>query len=562
MILYFDIRLKPPPIKAFNAVPRFGHSSDITLIYDENGVNVSAAVDYVQGTLFVAGFCLVVFIIWILAILVLKCFGKRAGIAAGHPFIDNGGSTKRHMRFRIFMITSSLLIAISGIVFLVRGARSIGNAYDDIRDGSSGLNNIAKLIVNSTDEVIAFGENTVALRDNIVAELEQKVCTRDGSGGVADQFDQAATSVVNILTALQDFSKNELTDIRNTFSTEFNSISNDFSSASDTGESYSQPSYIAGPVIAFGLLLTLGAYLAWKGPFIMAYFATQTWVVLPIFSLIIVVIAIVLAVTGTVLVANSDVCLGGESKSPEGFMEIVIQKAGFTGDTLEATNYYIVNSCTGQYTRKIDAENLLLELNDGLDSISQLQALIENDSSSIKTICGVTDQRLSELNGVMTDSVNAFTDFVGITERAVDILQCDRINDIFVDFYHNALCTNIPYSLMWIFSTMMAVYILGMLIVVFRGALLPTVKTFDDTKGMIYDEDDSYYKNKVYVDPVEHHNGPYQSQQAASETDEGSHFYEDNMADTTSIEYSDMRGSQMRGYDFENNPMTYDNRND
>lgn len=335
--------MKPAPIKAFNSVPRFGHSSDITLIYDENGVNFSALRDYFEGTLFVAGFCLAVFIIWVLALLVLKCFGKKAGIAAGHPFMDSGGNTKRPMRFRIFMLISSLLVAISGVVFLVRGARSVGNAYDDIRDGSNGLTNIAELIVNATDEVIGFGEDTVALRDNIVVELEQKVCTADGSGGVADQFDQAATSVVNILTALQDFSKNELTDIRNTFAMEFNSVSNDLYSASETGESYSQPSYIAGPVIGFGLLLTLGTYLAWKGPFIKPYFAIQTWLILPIFSIIVVVIAIVLAVTGTVLVANSDVCLGGESKSPEGFMELVIQKAGFTGDTLEASNYYIVN---------------------------------------------------------------------------------------------------------------------------------------------------------------------------------------------------------------------------
>jgi hypothetical protein len=212
----------------------------------------------------------------------------------------------------------------------------------------------------------------------------------------------------------------------------------------------------------------------------------------------------------------------------------------------------------------VDAENLLLELSDGLDGIRQLQALIESDSTSIQVICGVTAERLSSLNGVMTDSVNAFSNFVDITERAVDILQCDRINSIFVDFYHNALCTNIPYSLMWIFSTMMAVYILGMLIILFRGALLPTVETFDATKGMAHDEEDSYYGNnsKRYADPMENHNATYQSQRGASETDEASHMYEENMADTTTIEYSDIGDSRMQGYDFENNPVMYEDRYD
>lgn len=459
------------------------------------------------------------------------------------------------------MLVSSLIIAISGVVFLVRGARSVGNAFDDIRDGSTGLANIAKLIVNATDEVIAFGENTVALRDNIVAELEQKVCTADGNGGVADQFDQAATAVVNILTALQDFSKNELTDIRNTFATEFNSVTNDIYNATETGETYSQPSYIAAPVITFGLVLALGTYLAWRGPVVKPYFTIQTWLILPLFSILVVVIAIVLAVTGTVLVANSDVCLGGESKSPEGFIEIIIQKAGFTGDTLEASNYYIVNSCTGEYTRKKDVENLLLELSEGLNGIRELQALIESDSSSIQLICGVTAQRLSDLNGVMTDSVNAFSDFVGITEQAADILECERINNVFVDFYHEALCTNIPYSLMWIFSTMMAVYVLGMLIVVFRGALLPTEKMYDGTKGMINDEEERYYDKDNNLDANEYGYVNDHTQRAASETDEASHMHEDNAVDTTTIEYTDNVGTtRMQGYDFENNPVLYQSK--
>lgn len=213
----------------------------------------------------------------------------------------------------------------------------------------------------------------------------------------------------------------------------------------------------------------------------------------------------------------------------------------------------------------MDAENLLLQLSEGLDSIRQLQDLIESDSNTIQVICGVTAQRLSDLSGVITESVNAFDNFVGITERAVDILQCERINNIFVDFYHNALCTNIPYSLMWIFSTMMAVYILGMLIILFRGALLPTVTTFEATKGMPHDEEDSYYDNndKRYADdPMDAHNATYQSQRGASETDEASHMYEDNIADTTAIEYNEMGDSRMQGYDFENNPVVYDTRYD
>lgn len=315
--------------------------------------------------MFVAGFCLAAFLVWILALLVLKCMGRRAGIAAGHPFVENTytrETPRKHTAFRIFMLMSTITISISGIIFLVRGARSVGNVFDDIRDGATGLSEIADLIVESADKVIAFGENTVGLKDNMITELDQQICPPDGSGGAADQFDSAVAQVVVILGQLQDFSKGGLTQLRDTFSMEFTSVTNDLYYGSETGEEYAEPMWVAIPIIIFGVILFFGAYLAWRGPYVRTYFAVQTWFIIPIFSVVVIIMAIVLAVTGTVLVANSDVCLGGESETPEGFIEIILQKAGLEGDAIEASNYYIVNvssfvSSSLAHTCQPDAHN-------------------------------------------------------------------------------------------------------------------------------------------------------------------------------------------------------------
>ena len=173
-----------------------------------------------------------------------------------------------------------------------------------------GLSNIAEQIVNATDDVIAFGYNTIPLKENLVEELENKICIADGTGGVADKFDAGANTVVQVLTSLQDFSKNELTELRDTFEVEFSSISEDFASASDSGRKWAQPYMVAVPVFMFGFILAVGSYLAWKGPHISLYFAIQKWAILPIFALVVVLMAFVLAITGTALVINSDVCLG------------------------------------------------------------------------------------------------------------------------------------------------------------------------------------------------------------------------------------------------------------
>jgi len=552
--------IAPPPIKAFNSVPRFGHSSDISIVFDENGLNVLGAQDYARGTLFVAGFCLAAFICWILALLVLKCMGRRAGIAAGHPFVENvemGITPRKHTRFRILMLLSTITISISGVIFLVRGARSVGNTFDDVRDGALGLSNIADSIVNATDKVILFGENTEALRDTIIEELEDPICEPDGSGGPADQFDSAANQVVNVLGDLQNFAKSDLTQIRDTFSMEFTTVNSGIYDNAEKGEQYAEPMWVATPVIVFGLILCAGAYLAWKGPYIKSYFAVQTWLILPLFFVVVVIMAIVLSLLGTVLVANSDVCLGGESKTPEGFVEIVLQKAGLDGDALEATNYYIVDSCTGEYSRKIEVDNLLIQLGEAVAAILSLKIMLDTEPETFIDACdNANSTRIAELSVVIDQSFEAFTEFVAITYEAADVLECPRINNVFVDFYHDALCTSGPYSLMWMFATMMAVYVLGMFIVLSRGALLPSEKIYDGTASD-YERDDNYYNEKNDASQDRSSSGS----RGASETDEASQAQDNDDKLFDAVVYDD--NPIVRGYDFENDAgVIYEEDND
>jgi len=38
-----------------------------------------------------------------------------------------------------------------------------------------------------------------------------------------------------------------------------------------------------------------------------------------------------------------DICLGGESKTPEGTVKILVEEAGLDGVALEAVSYYIID---------------------------------------------------------------------------------------------------------------------------------------------------------------------------------------------------------------------------
>ena len=75
----------------------------------------------------------------------------------------------------------------------------------------------------------------------------------------------------------------------------------------DKGDKYFPPGYAAvgAIIITFGIILCVGAFLAWRGPTIPLYFVIQTWVVLPLFFLAVVLVGVAIAVTGMVLVVDS-----------------------------------------------------------------------------------------------------------------------------------------------------------------------------------------------------------------------------------------------------------------
>jgi hypothetical protein len=302
-------------VSSFNNVPRFGHISVITDVYDVNGgINTAALSDYIQGTLFIAGLCIAIFILWIFVLLLCKCLGRRAGISAGFPYENEANekpdiynAPKKKRCGSVSVMVSALTISIVGIIFLVKGARSAQSVFEDIRDGASGLQEIEGLLVNSTNDAISFGADTVPLKQNLITVLDGGICNPPDATfqGTADQINSQAQSVVDILSVIQDFSRNELVTLQSAIDQEIDPIVNALFRVADEGEKYSLPLYIAAPIVIFGLILAFGAFLSWKGSGCSPYFCVQTWVVLPFFFLFIFLITIMAALAGTLLTVNS-----------------------------------------------------------------------------------------------------------------------------------------------------------------------------------------------------------------------------------------------------------------
>ena len=279
----------------------------------------------------------------------------------------------------------------------------------------------------------------------------------------------------------------------------------------------------------------------------------------------------------------------------------MLSKFDIDADTMDATRYYIINvsinmlshsddlfitlisciqltlphqSCQGEYQRKNDVNQLLIDLNEGVEGIDDLRTLIDTDATAILDVCGVTQERLDDLGVLIDASYNAFADFVAMAEDNLDILECKAINDVFVDFYHDALCTSGPFSLMWIFATMMSVFVLGMAMILFRGALYPSNVTYD---ASVEEEEE---ESNTMKDPVEGAHA-YDTDNDSSKTDETSQMQEslreasdrdeepqmqeglreDTFLDNERIDNADTEAPRVTGYDLDNGNEFHEEKN-
>lgn len=101
--------------------------------------------------------------------------------------------------------------------------------------------------------------------------------------------------------------------------------------------------------------------------------------------------------------------------------------------------------------------------------------LQSSDSQTIAAQCGINESRLVEIQTAVDETILAFSELESIVAQAQSVIECERINSVFDDIYHEAICDSAPTTFLWIFSTCFIVLILGMLIMLLRGALLPPV---------------------------------------------------------------------------------------
>jgi len=471
----------PFTVAAFNDVPRFGHSDNLA------GVASSQEPwqDYAEGTIFIGAFILAVFVAWvILTGLFYFCGQKRVGILSGKRLREED-KTAMHGVYRGMVVVSCVLTVMAGMIYFVKVSSSLNDCFGVVRIGVGDIVRMADNVTSVADDIIKAGEDTIPVRNDVVILLEDGICSSfTGGNGNTIDFDQEALGVIEQLKDLSDFTSGELTDLRNSFHLEFKNIQIEVNLVVDEAENYARASYYALVVMFLASLLSLGAYMAWFGPKFRAYFFAQSWIILPLYFLVLITTAIMAAAIGSAMVVNSDLCLGGEHSNPESFAKYIVDSLDLVEYPQQIIDFYVLNSCAGEFVGYESVDQLVNDLEDGDQAVIDLRTLLEDNQKDFETRCGGAEGSLDGLKSSLTAIDNAFASFVSIGRDTRNLLECEPINQMYKDLYHEGVCRKMPNTMFWMFVTMLLVLFFGMIIISLRGALVP---------GVLDDEPDNYY---------------------------------------------------------------------
>jgi hypothetical protein len=472
-------------VESFNNSPRFGHSDDLAGVAN---LTVSWQ-DYAQGTVFIGGFILAVFVLWFILTALFVCCGQRTvGILSGRRLKQENRSAW-HGFYRGLVLGCCIFSLMAGMIYFVKVSSSLASTFDVVREGINSIVNIAENVTTVADDIIQAGEDTIPIRDAAIQLLEQGACSSfaGGNGNTID-FDNEAQTVVDQLTALSDFTRGDLTVLKNNFQTEFFNAQIEVNLVVDKAQSYARLSYYAIAVIFLSTLLSFGGYMAWFGPKIRTYFFVQSWIVLPLYFVVLIMTAIIAGAISAAMVVNSDICMGGESGNPESFIKsIADQYLPLNEYPRQIVDFYILDTCNGDFIGYDSVDNLVNELTDGNQAVVDLKKVLELNQKDFENRCGGGDGSLDGLKSSLVAVNLAFSSFVMISQDARSLLECKPINKIYTDFWHDGVCKQLPNTMFWMFITMILVLVSGMITISLRGALVPE---------LLDDEPDDYYYTK------------------------------------------------------------------
>lgn len=387
---------------------------------------------------------------------------------------DEHNIYKRPLRVRITFLTACGILMLFSLLFVTMGLTNVDNTATTM---SASLRQLGDLVGQA--EVIArklevVGNSAIYIRDQAVDELEQFCPANpdlDAYAGINAM--EIADRAKNDLTMLAGFISDGLEILRSGL----NRVESWSDEASNVISEWNlwgwQFKLLSAGLFILPAFLMMGVGLVMLDLDIKCYQRTLTYVIMPLFVLVIVASYVVAALILPVSAVMADTCIGGGEAhgGPDDTVLTVYRNLrGDDSSILFLLGAYYTQRCNSIYYPFGQVSSYLDLLDEAVDSTNTVVDTIQGNLDLLLDQCGRDYDSVVSLIKEMNTALRTLRNSA---DQTLSLVQCRNINELYVNTVHEATCTYSVEALAWIFGSALVISVCGLIIIMLRAAYYP-----------------------------------------------------------------------------------------
>jgi len=421
---------------------------------------------------------------------------------------------RRVRNVRVAAIFFALLLIAASVLMVFFGLNELQAVSEQVQDFGANLGDVFGRASDITESFVEQGVVVKRQRDQLLEDLNVGVicphCNAQGEVLVNDG-DFKSVSMASItntlqtpLSALEDLSLPNVLSLQEALA----AVSAGFHAIADNLEGYNwfYPTAIALLVVmdVIALIYIIGIVAAWRERSDAALQKVQTWVLLPLFILLVIATTLVCSLFSIFTVMNADFCTGTANAvgTPDASVAAILDAGASPTDPAYVAVSHFTQGCTGD--DPLNDMNLLSTKIDSASTARQdfLKQVKDYDVIAFSEALGISAEQLGTVLGKVLSLDESLANLDAKTSNATEVLYCPSMNAAYSDVTYNGVCDAGARALTWIFICLGAVVVSGMSVITLRVSwrdVQDFIDPCDDHDKGVFPYDDEVYDEGVEV---------------------------------------------------------------
>jgi hypothetical protein len=254
---------------------------------------------------------------------------KHLGVFSGHPFQKEGGFANTG---RVIFFLSGMIVMLFSILTVTKGLSELQTTVETVNATNADIIKIHSEFVAISVSLRRVARTATPVRDELVEFLNKEdICPLNPGSSVETDIRKIGDSTLIAMEDLVNFIEDKLELIVNKALDQVREVTRKVESATDsTNLTDGAAAGVMIPYFFVPALLMVALFMGWFEVHSEGYFCFVTWLLLPLYVLMIMFSYAMAGFAALATEGNADFCAGGADERPEGTINRIMMQYNLT----------------------------------------------------------------------------------------------------------------------------------------------------------------------------------------------------------------------------------------